>query len=213
MTGHAGPVPYDPTIYRGSAAHYRYGRPPYPPELEAVLTKELGLDGNGRLLDAGCGPGILTVRFSRPSSRRQSASTPTSTCSPKELGRQRRRASPTSAGLKHWRRTCPGQRQGRTDWSPSGSHSNGPTSREWPRTSTNMLRARRGARPSSSTRWLSGPDHTVQGHPDPPRRGHGAGRGLPRFHPASRPRNPPGTGLIASRTSWYEHALVLRNRC
>jgi SAM-dependent methyltransferase len=63
MTGHAGPVPYDPTIYRGSAAHYRYGRPPYSPELEAVLTKELGLDGNGRLLDAGCGPGILTVRF------------------------------------------------------------------------------------------------------------------------------------------------------
>jgi SAM-dependent methyltransferase len=56
-------VPYDPTIYQGSAAHYRYGRPPYSPELEAVLTKELGLDGSGRLLDAGCGPGILTVRL------------------------------------------------------------------------------------------------------------------------------------------------------
>ena len=56
-------MPYDPTIYRGSAAHYRYGRPPYSPELEAVLTKELGLDGSGRLLDAGCGPGILTVRL------------------------------------------------------------------------------------------------------------------------------------------------------
>jgi SAM-dependent methyltransferase len=56
-------VLYDPTIYQGSAAHYRYGRPPYSPELEAVLTKELGLDGSGRLLDAGCGPGILTVRL------------------------------------------------------------------------------------------------------------------------------------------------------
>jgi SAM-dependent methyltransferase len=56
-------VPYDPTIYLGSAAHYRYGRPAYSPELEAVLTQEAGLDGNGRLLDVGCGPGVLTVRL------------------------------------------------------------------------------------------------------------------------------------------------------
>jgi SAM-dependent methyltransferase len=56
-------VPYDPTIYLGAAAHYRSGRPAYSPELEAVLTRELGLDGNGRLLDAGCGPGVLTVRL------------------------------------------------------------------------------------------------------------------------------------------------------
>jgi SAM-dependent methyltransferase len=56
-------VSYDPTIYEGAAAHYRYGRPAYSPQLEAVLTEELGLDGTGRLLDGGCGPGILTVRF------------------------------------------------------------------------------------------------------------------------------------------------------
>jgi SAM-dependent methyltransferase len=56
-------VPYDPTIYLGSAAHYRYGRPAYSPELEAVLAQRAGLDGNGRLLDAGCGPGVLTVRL------------------------------------------------------------------------------------------------------------------------------------------------------
>jgi SAM-dependent methyltransferase len=56
-------VPYDPTIYLGAAAHYRSGRPAYAPELEAVLTRELSLDGRGRLLDAGCGPGILTVRL------------------------------------------------------------------------------------------------------------------------------------------------------
>ncbi|MGH9920091.1 MAG: class I SAM-dependent methyltransferase, partial [Nitrososphaerales archaeon] len=55
-------MPYDPTIYLGSAAHYRYGRPPYSPALEACLTREVGLDGSGRLLDAGCGPGILTIR-------------------------------------------------------------------------------------------------------------------------------------------------------
>jgi len=56
-------VPYDPTIYLGSAAHYRYGRPAYSPELEAVLTQQARLDGNGRLLDVGCGPGVLTVRL------------------------------------------------------------------------------------------------------------------------------------------------------
>ena len=56
-------MPYDPTIFQGAAAHYRYGRPPYSPQLEAVLSEELGLDGSGRLLDGGCGPGILTVRL------------------------------------------------------------------------------------------------------------------------------------------------------
>lgn len=54
---------YDPAIYLGSAAHYRYGRPAYSPELEAVLTEETGLDGSGRLLDVGCGPGVLAVRL------------------------------------------------------------------------------------------------------------------------------------------------------
>jgi SAM-dependent methyltransferase len=54
---------YDPTIYRGSAAHYRVGRPPYSPLLEATLREELGLRGVGRVLDVGCGPGILTLRL------------------------------------------------------------------------------------------------------------------------------------------------------
>lgn len=56
-------TPYDPTLFEGAAVHYRYGRPPYSPQLEAVLTEELGLDPSGRLLDGGCGPGILTVRL------------------------------------------------------------------------------------------------------------------------------------------------------
>lgn len=58
-------MPYDPTIYQGAAAHYRYGRPPYSAELEPFLAAEFGLDGTGRLLDGGCGPGILTVRLAR----------------------------------------------------------------------------------------------------------------------------------------------------
>lgn len=58
-----GCVRYDPTIYQGAAVHYRAGRPPYSPRLEGFLTDELGLDGTGRLLDGGCGPGTLTVRL------------------------------------------------------------------------------------------------------------------------------------------------------
>ncbi len=54
---------YDPSFYDGAAIHYRCGRPPYSPQLEALLAEELGLDRSGRLLDVGCGPGILTVRL------------------------------------------------------------------------------------------------------------------------------------------------------
>ena len=54
---------YDPSFYDGAAVHYRCGRPAYSPRLEALLAAELGLDGSGRLLDVGCGPGILTVRL------------------------------------------------------------------------------------------------------------------------------------------------------
>jgi SAM-dependent methyltransferase len=56
-------VTYDPTIYLGAAAHYRLGRPPYSPQLEGFFAGHLALDGSGRLLDGGCGPGVLTVRL------------------------------------------------------------------------------------------------------------------------------------------------------
>jgi ubiquinone/menaquinone biosynthesis C-methylase UbiE len=56
-------VSYDPTIYRGAAAFYAQGRPPYSAELVGTLDREVGLDHGGRLLDVGCGPGILTVEL------------------------------------------------------------------------------------------------------------------------------------------------------
>ena len=54
-------MPYDPTMYQGSAAYYAHGRPPYSRDLVTTLAAEVGLDGSGRLLDVGCGPGMLTV--------------------------------------------------------------------------------------------------------------------------------------------------------
>jgi SAM-dependent methyltransferase len=54
-------MPYDATIYRGSAAYYVHGRPPYSRALVPTLAAEVGLDGSGRLLDVGCGPGVLTI--------------------------------------------------------------------------------------------------------------------------------------------------------
>lgn len=54
---------YDPTIYLGSAPFYAPGRPPYSAELVATLRREVGLDRTSRLLDVGCGPGILTVEL------------------------------------------------------------------------------------------------------------------------------------------------------
>ncbi|WP_103353566.1 bifunctional 2-polyprenyl-6-hydroxyphenol methylase/3-demethylubiquinol 3-O-methyltransferase UbiG [Amycolatopsis sp. CA-128772] len=52
---------WDPTLYSGSAGYYARGRAAYPPSLAGAFAGELGLDGTGRLLDVGCGPGSLTL--------------------------------------------------------------------------------------------------------------------------------------------------------
>jgi len=52
---------WDETLYRGSAEYYTEGRVPYPAELADAIAAELRLDGTGRLLDCGCGPGSLTL--------------------------------------------------------------------------------------------------------------------------------------------------------
>jgi SAM-dependent methyltransferase len=54
---------WDETLYAGSAAHYERGRLPYPATLVDVATTALGLDGTGRLIDVGCGPGIIALRL------------------------------------------------------------------------------------------------------------------------------------------------------
>jgi SAM-dependent methyltransferase len=52
---------WDETLYRGSAPYYARGRLPYAAALAEELANALGLDGRGRLLDVGCGPGTLTL--------------------------------------------------------------------------------------------------------------------------------------------------------
>ena len=52
---------WDPSLYAGSAAYYPQGRVSYPQALVDALVAELALDGTGRLLDVGCGPGSLTL--------------------------------------------------------------------------------------------------------------------------------------------------------
>ena len=52
---------WDETLYQGSAPYYVQGRLPYAPGLAEELARALALDGRGRLLDVGCGPGVLTL--------------------------------------------------------------------------------------------------------------------------------------------------------
>lgn len=54
---------YDPTQYLGAAPYYLRGRPPYSAEIRSVLTRELGLDGTGHLVDVGSGPGTVGVEL------------------------------------------------------------------------------------------------------------------------------------------------------
>ena len=56
---------WDSTLYAGSAEFYPVGRVGYPPELADRLADVLNLDGSGRLLDVGCGPGSLTLPMAR----------------------------------------------------------------------------------------------------------------------------------------------------
>jgi SAM-dependent methyltransferase len=52
---------WDPSLYAGSARFYAAGRVAYPVEVADALVDALELDGSGRLLDVGCGPGSLTL--------------------------------------------------------------------------------------------------------------------------------------------------------
>jgi SAM-dependent methyltransferase len=52
---------WDKSLFKGASAYYERGRLPYAPGFDETLAAALGLDGSGRLLDVGCGPGIVTL--------------------------------------------------------------------------------------------------------------------------------------------------------
>ena len=52
---------WDETLFAGAAAYYDRGRLPNAPGLADSFQTALGLDGRGRLLDIGCGPGTVTL--------------------------------------------------------------------------------------------------------------------------------------------------------
>jgi SAM-dependent methyltransferase len=52
---------YDLTIYEGTASYYSRFRPKYPPSLVSLVRENFRLDGTGRLLDLGCGPGPVAI--------------------------------------------------------------------------------------------------------------------------------------------------------
>ncbi len=49
--------------FRGTAYYYARFRPGYPEAFFALVAREFGLDGRGRLLDLGCGTGQIAVPF------------------------------------------------------------------------------------------------------------------------------------------------------
>jgi SAM-dependent methyltransferase len=52
---------WDESLFAGAARYYEQGRLPYAPGLADALARSLALDGRGRLLDVGCGPGKVTL--------------------------------------------------------------------------------------------------------------------------------------------------------
>jgi SAM-dependent methyltransferase len=54
---------WDESLFAGAASYYERGRLPYAPGLADVVERRLGLDGRGRLLDVGCGPGTVALRL------------------------------------------------------------------------------------------------------------------------------------------------------
>lgn len=54
---------WDESLFRGAAAYYDRGRLPNSAALADGFEAALGLDGSGRLLDVGCGPGTVALRI------------------------------------------------------------------------------------------------------------------------------------------------------
>ncbi len=54
---------YGNNLFKGAAGYYASYRPVYPSTLIRTVVDEFALDGEGNILDLGCGPGTMTVRL------------------------------------------------------------------------------------------------------------------------------------------------------
>lgn len=52
---------YDPTLFQGATSYYLNYRPRYPQSVYNAIASEFQLDGKGRLLDLGCGTGLVAI--------------------------------------------------------------------------------------------------------------------------------------------------------
>ena len=115
VDGDTGAVPYDRTIYLGSAAHYRYGRPRTHQSSRPSWRSRRVSTGTSRLLDVGCGPGVLTVRLAHLFAHAVGLD-PDADMLAEGSRAAREEESGTSGGSRAWPRTCRRSRQGRTGW-------------------------------------------------------------------------------------------------
>jgi hypothetical protein len=159
-------VAYDSTTYRGAAPHYRAGRPPYSPQLEAVLTDELGLDGTGRMLDVGCGPGVLAVGLADLFADVVAVGPDDDMLA--DARKAAAEAGVTNIGwFRHWPGIYRARPLARTGSSPSASRSTGPTGNELPRPTTRCWNPAAPWR-SSCTPSRASPDPPAPGPPPIP---------------------------------------------
>ncbi len=54
---------YGKNVFKGASGYYASYRPVYPSLLIRTLMDEFSLDGEGNILDLGCGPGTMAVRL------------------------------------------------------------------------------------------------------------------------------------------------------
>jgi hypothetical protein len=54
---------WDKSLFAGAAKHYLRGRLPYAPGFAEEIAEALVLNGRGRFLDVGCGPGNVTLEL------------------------------------------------------------------------------------------------------------------------------------------------------